>query len=82
MAGDPIRRRAAIVVATLLAILVAGCDSVSERETPTTAASSTPVVQPGEMAPDFSLPQAIGKPIPLSDLRGRPVLLYFSMGPG
>ena len=34
-------------------------------------------IQPGEMAPDFELPQAGGGSIRLSDLRGRPVLLHF-----
>ncbi|MCB0216306.1 MAG: thioredoxin-dependent thiol peroxidase [Chloroflexi bacterium] len=31
----------------------------------------------GEMAPDFSLPDEQGNPLRLSELRGRPVILYF-----
>jgi hypothetical protein len=34
-------------------------------------------IQPGEMAPDFELPQANGEPVRLSRLRGRPTLLHF-----
>jgi thioredoxin-dependent peroxiredoxin len=34
-------------------------------------------IRPGERAPDFSLPDAGGKPRRLSQLRGKPVVLYF-----
>ncbi len=34
-------------------------------------------IQPGEVAPDFALPQAGGGTLRLSDLRGAPVLLHF-----
>ena len=34
-------------------------------------------IQPGEMAPDFELPQASGGSLRLSDLRGRPVVMHF-----
>jgi hypothetical protein len=34
-------------------------------------------IRPGEMAPDFELPQANGEPVRLSRLRGRPTLLHF-----
>ncbi len=33
-------------------------------------------------APDFTLPSAQGSRVSLSDFKGKPVLLYFSMGPG
>ena len=36
----------------------------------------------GDVAPPFTLPEATGGSLSLSELRGRPVLLYFSMGPG
>ena len=36
----------------------------------------------GDLGPAFSLPAADGGTISLADYTGRPVLLYFSMGPG
>jgi hypothetical protein len=37
----------------------------------------------GDKAPDFTLPSAAGGNVALSDFAGgKPVLLYFSMGPG
>ena len=34
-------------------------------------------LQPGDPAPDFTLPDADGKPVALSDFRGRRVIVYF-----
>jgi thioredoxin-dependent peroxiredoxin len=34
-------------------------------------------VEEGHPAPDFTLPTETGEPLTLSDLRGRPVVLYF-----
>jgi hypothetical protein len=34
-------------------------------------------ILPGEVAPDFALPQVGGGTLRLSDLRGQPVLLHF-----
>jgi peroxiredoxin Q/BCP len=35
------------------------------------------MVEQGDQAPDFTLPDQDGKPVTLSDLRGQPVVLYF-----
>ncbi|MGH2843487.1 MAG: thioredoxin-dependent thiol peroxidase, partial [Solirubrobacteraceae bacterium] len=34
-------------------------------------------LEPGDAAPDFTLPDQEGGPVTLSDLRGKPVVLYF-----
>lgn len=34
-------------------------------------------ILPGEVAPDFELPQVGGDPVRLGDLRGQPVILHF-----
>ena len=42
-------------------------------------------LQPGDTAPDFTLPDADGKPVSLTDFRGRRVIVYFypaAMTPG
>jgi peroxiredoxin Q/BCP len=44
-----------------------------------------PRLEPGDIAPDFTLPDADGKPVSLSDYRGRRVIVYFypaAMTPG
>ena len=38
---------------------------------------TTARLQPGDPAPDFTLPDADGKPVSLSDFRGRRVIVYF-----
>jgi cytochrome oxidase Cu insertion factor (SCO1/SenC/PrrC family) len=40
-------------------------------------ASLTPMVEEGQEAPDFELTSDAGEQVRLSDLRGRPVVLYF-----
>lgn len=74
--------RSTLIVTTLVSVLAAGCSAVPQRDEPPSPGASVPVVQRGQMAPDFTLPQAAGKPVKLSDLHRKPVLLYFSMGPG
>jgi cytochrome oxidase Cu insertion factor (SCO1/SenC/PrrC family) len=43
---------------------------------------SEPAGDLGTRAPGFTLPSASGGRVALSDFTGKPVLLYFSMGPG
>jgi peroxiredoxin Q/BCP len=38
--------------------------------------AATPRLEPGQPAPDFTLPDADGRPVELSQLRGRKVVLY------
>jgi cytochrome oxidase Cu insertion factor (SCO1/SenC/PrrC family) len=63
----------AVGAAALVAILPAcgGTQSLSE-----------PTSDLGTRAPGFTLPSASGGRVALSDFTGKPVLLYFSMGPG
>ena len=63
-------------VALALTMLAVACRSGTEPD------PSSPVAK-GTTAPSFALPSATGKQVALSDFVGhRPVLLYFSMGPG
>jgi peroxiredoxin Q/BCP len=41
------------------------------------ARQNSPMITTGEQAPDFELPDHDGNPVRLSELRGRPVVLYF-----
>src|ERR1700689_3787275 len=41
------------------------------------AARITPMIEPGELASDFTLPDQDGNPVELKSLRGRPVVVYF-----
>jgi hypothetical protein len=47
-----------------------------------TQSPSEPAADLGRRAPTFTLPSASGSRVALSDFTGKPVLLYFSMGPG
>jgi peroxiredoxin Q/BCP len=35
------------------------------------------MIEPGDQAPDFTIPDQDGNPVKLSDLRGQPVVVYF-----
>jgi cytochrome oxidase Cu insertion factor (SCO1/SenC/PrrC family) len=69
------RQRGALLL--LLATLTAGCGAAERGQ-----AGGVSLLQPGDGAPTFTLPSAEGNPVALSDFRGKPTLLYFSMGPG
>jgi len=71
------RVRAWIAVVLGLAFVAGGC---SRQEIPPASAGSPIAV--GDRAPGFALKSASGGTVSLSDYAGKPVLLYFSMGPG
>ena len=60
------------------AALTAAC---SGPPASSTAQDQSPVAV-GDTASAFTLESAKGNPVSLSDYAGKPVLLYFSMGPG
>lgn len=72
------RRAVLFSVAVLLLPLLAACNR-PESDTP---AGGEEELRVGETAPSFTLPSATGASVSLSDFKGTPVLLYFSMGPG
>jgi cytochrome oxidase Cu insertion factor (SCO1/SenC/PrrC family) len=67
-----------MVVAAAIALAIAG--AACSRES-SSSAGQTPIAV-GDNAPGFSLTSASGQTVSLSDYVGKPVLLYFSMGPG
>jgi cytochrome oxidase Cu insertion factor (SCO1/SenC/PrrC family) len=66
-----------VLVAALM-ILAAACQGK-----PDLGGQGLPKIRKGVAAPGFTLPSAQGERVSLADYREkRPVLLYFSMGPG
>jgi cytochrome oxidase Cu insertion factor (SCO1/SenC/PrrC family) len=72
-------RRLPWVVTAVVATLVAAACTTDRVESESDSAGSPAV---GDRAPTFTLPAADGSRVSLSNFSGRPVLLYFSMGPG
>ena len=70
-------KRVWIAMVLGVAFVAAGC---SRQGTPPTPAASPIAV--GDRAPAFTLKSANRGTVSLSDYAGKPVLLYFSMGPG
>jgi cytochrome oxidase Cu insertion factor (SCO1/SenC/PrrC family) len=63
--------------AVVLALILTGCGPDPRQQ------RALEPVKVGSQAPAFTLETPEGKPISLADYRDRrPVLLYFSMGPG
>ena len=71
------RSRIFVGTAIALAIVTAACT----RQEPPQSTQQGPV-EVRQQAPAFSLESTSGGTVSLSDYAGRPVLLYFSMGPG
>ena len=65
--------------AAIIALLVGAACS---RTTSPPGDARTVPIGVGDRAPAFSLQSANGGTVSLSDYAGKPVLLYFSMGPG
>ena len=71
------RLRATLLVAVLLSLFVAACDSATDP------GADGSFLSEGDQAPNFTLPSAEGEQFELASLTSHPpVLLYFSMGPG
>jgi cytochrome oxidase Cu insertion factor (SCO1/SenC/PrrC family) len=74
-------RASTLVGAALLPALGVACTGGTASDPPGGNADSS--LRIGATAPSFTLPSAGGQDISLGDYRGeKPVLLYFSMGPG
>jgi cytochrome oxidase Cu insertion factor (SCO1/SenC/PrrC family) len=69
--------RMLVAVAIAFSIVGVACT----RQATSSSSNHTPVAV-GDAAPAFSLKSASGGTVSLSDYVGKPVLLYFSMGPG
>ena len=79
----PRSKRLRRVVGTLLlggALIGTGCSRSNE---PSSSPAPEGALEVGDQAPSFALPSTEGQTVDLGDYRDeRPVLLYFSMGPG
>lgn len=69
-----------VVALTVVGLAGIACGGGGSAGSPPPAGGSLRV---GDPAPGFTLPSSDGGSVSLSEFRGRkPVLLYFSMGPG
>jgi cytochrome oxidase Cu insertion factor (SCO1/SenC/PrrC family) len=76
-----VRTRAGLLVTVFVSsMLLIACSS---PRGPSTGGAGPEAMRIGQAAPDFTLPTASGSTLSLAQFRGhKPVLLYFSMGPG
>jgi len=71
------RLRPALVLAASVLLLAAACNNAGAPE------GDESFLSEGDRAPDFTLPSASGERVALAEFTNhKPVLLYFSMGPG
>jgi len=75
--SERMRHRMLVAAAMVLAVVAAAC---SRQETPPSPGQGPIAVE--HTAPTFSLKSSSGATVALSDYAGKPVLVYFSMGPG
>jgi cytochrome oxidase Cu insertion factor (SCO1/SenC/PrrC family) len=71
--------RSLILLGTAIALAIVATACARPEPPPRTQQGP---VEVGQRAPAFSLESANGGTVSLSDYAGKPVLLYFSMGPG
>lgn len=71
--------RSRILLGTAIALALATPACTRQEPPPRTQRGP---VEVGQRAPAFSLESSSGGTVSLSDYAGKPVLLYFSMGPG
>jgi cytochrome oxidase Cu insertion factor (SCO1/SenC/PrrC family) len=71
--------RSRIMFGTAIALAIVATACTQQGPAPSTPQGP---VEVGQRAPAFSLESTSGGTVSLSDYTGRPVLLYFSMGPG
>ncbi len=65
-----------LVLVGVSLLLAASCEGNTEKD-------SDASLSEGDLAPSFTLPSASGGKVAMSDFAAKkPVLLYFSMGPG
>jgi cytochrome oxidase Cu insertion factor (SCO1/SenC/PrrC family) len=76
------RKASLLLILAASSVVIAACSSSGQ---PRTEGGTHPsqALKVGQPAPDFTLPSATGAALSLAKFRGeKPVLLYFSMGPG
>lgn len=72
-----VNHRLALLLAASMLLFAAACDGATSRE------GDESFLSEGDRAPEFRLPSASGEEVALTDFTNhKPVLLYFSMGPG
>ncbi len=69
-----------VTIVAALSLVLAACETQPEASPP---AAPKPPIAEGQPAPGFTLESSSGETMSLEDFTGaRPVLFYFSMGPG
>jgi len=66
------KKTVSLILISLFVVVLAACSSQPEVENPLV----------GTNAPDFTLDNALGGQVSLSDYSGKPVLLFFHMAVG
>jgi cytochrome oxidase Cu insertion factor (SCO1/SenC/PrrC family) len=76
-------RKLVPALVTMLVVVGAACAGSPANTSSGPSGVGSEVARPGDTAPNFTLRSSTGRMISLTSLTGRkPVLLYFSMGPG